>query len=79
MSTVLAYDTNLVGGLEMVRLTTTATTDTYKTRKFATIITAIANNESDDDGVGVAVSSQTVTLTVGNAGDVVTLIIAGRK
>ena len=39
----------------------------------------VGNNESDIDGVGVAVLSQTITLTVGTAGDVVTLIIAGRK
>jgi len=66
-------------GLERVRLTTGATTDTYQSKQFSSITEAFAVNESDDDGVGVAVSSQTVTLTVGTAGDVVDLILAGKK
>lgn len=78
-ATVTAHDTNLVTGLEIVRITTTSTTDTYQTKKFATIVAAVGNNESDDDGVGIGVSSQTVTVTVGTSGDVVTLMIAGRK
>jgi len=61
-----------------VRLTTTATTDTWVCPYFDTIVTAIANNESDSDGVGVKVDGKTITLTVGDAGDVVTLLIAGR-
>lgn len=78
-ATVKAEDANLLKGFEIVRLTTTSTTCTYQTKKFATIVGAWANNESDDDGVGVAVSSQTVTLTVGTSGDIVTLMLAGRK
>jgi hypothetical protein len=78
-ATVTQDDANLVGGFEIVRLTTTGTTSTYQTHKFATIIAAWANNESDDDGVGVAVDGQTVTITVGTSGDVVTLMLAGRK
>ena len=63
---------------EIVRVTTTATTDTYVTKKFAEIVGCKATNESDTDGVGIAVSSQTVTITVGTAGDVVNLWIVGR-
>ena len=61
-----------------VRLTTTATTDTYICPYFNSIDSAVGNNESDSDGVGVAVSGKTITLTVGTAGDVVTLLIAGK-
>jgi len=66
-----------------VRLTTTATTSTYNCPYFREIISCVGNNESDNDGVGVkvtAVSStgvQTITITVGTLGDVVTLIMAG--
>lgn len=62
----------------LVRLTTTATTDTWICPYFNVIVTAFANNESDSDGAGVAVSGKTITLTVGDAGDVVTLLVAGR-
>jgi len=79
VATVKAHDTNLLGGFEVVRLTTTTTSDTYQSRKFATIVTAIGNNESDNDGVSVAVSGTTVTIGVATAGDVVTLLLAGRK
>jgi len=78
-ATVKAEDVNAVCGLEIVRLTTTATTSTYQTKKFAEIVGAWATNESDDDGVAVGVSGQTVTIVVGTSGDVVTLVIAGRK
>ncbi len=64
-------------GLIGVRLTTTATTDTYVCPYFSTIEAVIANNESDTDGVGVAVSGSTITLTVGTSGDVVTLLASG--
>ena len=60
-----------------IRLTTTGTTSTYVCPYFNTIETCIANNESDNDGVGIAVSGQTITITVGTAGDVVGLKIHG--
>ena len=66
-------------GLRIVRLTTTATTDTYVCPFFSEIVAVIGNNESDNDGVGIGVSDQTITLTVGTAGDVITLMIAGRE
>lgn len=73
-----------IPSIRIVRITTTATTDTYES-PFADTVGAIANNESDTDGVGVAVEAipalgrtQTITLTVGTLGDVVTLMIAGR-
>lgn len=72
-------------GWWLVRLTTTGTTDTYES-PFHEVVAAVGNNESDSDGVGVAVETipaagrtQTITLTVGTSGDVVTLKIVGRK
>ena len=65
-------------GMVLVRLTTTATTDTYVCPYFSQIIAVVGNNESDTDGVGVGWTGQTITLTVADAGDVVTLLIAGR-
>lgn len=63
--------------MAQVRRTTGATTDNYTCPFFSTIEAVIANNESDNDGVGVKVSGAVITLTVGNAGDVVTLMIVG--
>lgn len=65
-------------GFVGVRLTTTATTDTYVCPYFNEIMAVVGNNESDNDGVGVGVNSKTITLTVDTAGDVITLLIAGR-
>lgn len=78
-ATIKAADPNTVQELEIVRLTTSSTSDTYRTRKFADIVAAFATNESDNDGVSVAWSGQTVTVGVATATDVVTLVIAGRK
>lgn len=72
--------------MRVVRLTTTATTDTYVCPYFRDIVGVVGNNESDKDGVGIAVAatgsslgSQTITITVGTSGDVITLWICGRK
>jgi len=72
-------------GMHGVRLTTVATTDTYES-PFADTVIAIGTNETDDDGVGIAVETvpaagrtQTITITVGTVGDVVALLIVGRK
>ena len=66
-------------------LTTTGTTSTFESPFYDTII-AIANNRSDDDGVGIGVETapgtgrtQTITITVGSSGDVIDLLIVGRK
>ena len=66
-------------GMAGVRLTTTGTTSTFVCHYFADIVACVANNETDNDGVGIAVSGTTITITVGDLGDVVTLFIAGRK
>ena len=60
-----------------IRLTTTGTTSTYVCPYFSSIEAVIANNESDNDGVGIGVSGQTITITVGTSGDVVGLKING--
>ena len=86
MATVTSNFSELLPpGWHGVRLTTVSTTDTYEA-PFHDVVAVIANNESDDDGVGVAVEAvpasgrtQTITLTVGTTGDVVSLIIVGRK
>jgi len=72
------FTETLPEGLVGVRLTTTGTTSTYVCPNFSDIGSVIANNESDNDGVGIAVSSQTITIIVGTSGDVVNLIISGR-
>ena len=64
---------------KLIRIATTAGTNTYLCNYFAEIVGVVANNESDDDGVGIAVSGQTITITVNTATDVVTLLIFGRK
>ena len=77
-ATVLGnFTETLPEGLVGVRLTTTGTTSTYVCPFFSSIGSVVANNESDNDGVGIAVSGQTITIIVGTSGDVVDLIIAG--
>lgn len=68
-----------IPGIEIVKLTTGSTSDTYQSKKFAEIVGAWATNTSDDDGVAVSWSGTTVTIGVGTSGDVVYLMIAGRK
>ena len=68
-----------IPGLEIVKLTTGTTSDTYQSRKFAEIVGCWGTNASDDDGVGVSWSSTTVTVAPTTAGDVIYLMIAGRK
>ena len=77
--TVLSEEETWFPGSRVVRITTTGTTSTYLCPYFAEIVAVVANNESDDDGVGIGVSGQTITITVGNSADVVTLFIVGRK
>lgn len=78
-ATVLSDVEGFAPGTRTVRLTTTGTTSTYLCPYFAEIVSAIGNNETDDDGVGIGVSGQTITITVGTSADVVTLDITGRK
>lgn len=80
LATVTEENTIGMPGLRLVRLTTTGTTSTYlPTVGTGDVVGVIATNESDSDGVGIGVSGQTITITVGTSGDVVTLLIAGRK
>lgn len=65
--------------IRIIRLTQTGTTSTYLCPYFAEIVACVGNNESDDDGVGIGVSGQTITITTAGATDVVTLWIVGRK
>jgi len=67
-----------IPGLAIVRLTTTATTCTWTCPYFSTIVAAIGNNESDNDGVSVAVDGTKITIKVTTLGDIVTLQVAGR-
>lgn len=79
-ATITAVDTSLVPLLEIVRLTTASTsTDTYQSKRFSKVVAAWINNESDNDACSVAISGSIATIKVGNAGDVVTLMLAGRK
>ena len=66
-------------GIRTVRITCTGATTTYLCPHFAEIVAVVGNNETNAGGVGVGVSSQTITLTPVGTTDVITLIIAGRK
>lgn len=66
-------------GMAGLRLTTSGTTSTYVCPYFGEIAGAVANNESDKDGVGVGINGKTITITVGTAGDIITLYVWGRK
>ncbi len=79
--TILEEPENFVPGFDVVRVTTTGTTSTYLFPRAGSgeIVGVIANNESDDDGVGIGVSGQTITITVGTNGDIVTLMVFYRK
>ena len=68
----------LADGSVLVRITTLTTSDTWVCPYFEEIGVAIGNNESDNDGVGIGVSGRTITISVGTAGDVVTLQVEGR-
>ena len=68
----------LADGSVLVRITTLSTSDTRVCPYFKEIGAAIGNNESDTDGVGIGVSGTTITLSVGDAGDIVTLQVEGR-
>ena len=65
-------------GLVGVRLTTITTSDTWVCPYFNEIGAVIGNNESDNDGVSVSWSGNTITIDPTTATDVITLIIAGR-
>ena len=61
-----------------VRLTTGSASDTYECPYFAEVGAVIGNNESDNDGVSIAVSGTAITIVPNTSGDVITLIICGR-
>ena len=65
--------------MRTVRLTQTGTTSTYVCPYFAELVAIVGNNETDNDGVAVSWSGQTITITTVGATDVVTLYIVGRK
>ena len=77
--TVTQDDDGLYPEERLVRITTTGTTTTYICPYFAEIVTCVGNNESDDDGVGIGFSGQTITITVASSTDVVSLSIIGRQ
>ncbi len=79
--TVLQDPESFVVGMRTPRITTNGTTTTYlfPHAGSGSIVGVVANNESDDDGVGIKVDGQTITITVGTDGDVVTLMIFYRK
>ena len=68
----------LPSGLVCVRLTTTTSSDTWVCPYFQEIGVCIGNNESDDDGVGIGVSGQTITIKPTTGGDIISLLINGR-
>ena len=65
-------------GTVLVTLTTTTTSDTWVCPYFQEIGAVIANNQSDNDGVGIGVSGQTITIKPTTAGDVINLQVEGR-
>ena len=67
-----------IPGMRLYKMTTTGTTSTF-VAPFAEIVAAFATNKSDDDGVAVSWSGATVTIVVATSGDVIDLMIWGRK
>ncbi len=65
-------------GTVLVTLTTVSTSDTWVCPYFQEIGAVIANNQSDNDGVGIGVSGQTITIKPTTAGDVINLQVEGR-
>ena len=65
-------------GIVCVDLTTTTTSDTWVCPYFQEIIAVIGNNQSDNDGVGIGVSTRTITVKPTTAGDIISLLIMGR-
>ena len=65
-------------GTVLITLTTTTTSDTWVCPYFQEIGAVIGNNRSDNDGVGIGVSGQTITIKPTTAGDVIELQVEGR-
>ena len=65
-------------GSVLVTITTGSTSDTWVCPYFQEIGAVIANNQSDNDGVGIGVSGQTITIKAPTAGDVINLQVEGR-
>ena len=82
MAEITTHTTNstelLPSGLVCVRITTTTTSDTWQCPYFKEIGVCVGNNESDNDGVGIGVSGQTITLKPTTGGDIISLLINGR-
>ncbi len=82
MAEITTHTTNatelLPPGLVCVRLTTTTTSDTWQCPYFKDAIICVANNESDNDGVGIGISGQTITIKPSDGGDIISLLITGR-
>ncbi len=72
-STEIASD-----GTVLVTITTVSTSDTWICPYFQEIGAVIGNNQSDNDGVGIGVSGQTITIKPTTAGDVINLQVEGR-
>lgn len=79
ITTLTSNGTELVNdGTVLVTVTTTTTSDTIVCDYFQEIGAVIANNQTDNDGVGIGVSGQTITIKPTTAGDVINLQIEGR-
>lgn len=79
ITTVTSNGTELCNdGTVLVTLTTTTTSDTWVCPYFQEIGACIGNNQSDNDGVGIGVSGQTITIKPTTAGDVINLQVEGR-
>ncbi len=82
MAVIATHTTNqtelLPPGLVCVRLTTVSTSDTWVCPYFHEIGACVGNNETDNDGVGIGVSGQTITVKPTDAGDIISLLINGR-
>ncbi len=82
MAEITTHTTNatelLPPGLVCVKLTTVSTSDTWQCPYFQEIIAVVPNNESDNNGVGIGISGQTITIKPPTAGDVISLLVTGR-
>lgn len=67
-----------IPGMKLYKMTTTGASSTF-VAPFAEIVAGFATNTSDDDGVAVSWSGATVTIQVATSGDVIYLMLWGRK
>jgi hypothetical protein len=65
--------------MEVIKCTTTTTGDWYISQKFSTVIAAFVNDQTTKGGASVTISANNKVTIACTGGDVVDLLIFGRK